>query len=89
MVNDPDVAAAITAATQDQDQDEPSSSLRDQTPEAVALHAIWDLLAAALGTDGARWPRPVTLVDLLRAQAAEQATSDVITAMTPWALPAP
>lgn len=86
MVNDPDVADAIAAATQDQDQDAPPSSLRDQTPEAVLLRVLVNLVITALGGKDII-PAPVTAVDQARDRLALTAGQDVVAAMTPWALP--
>ncbi|MHA6563974.1 hypothetical protein ACX3UL_09505 [Actinomyces urogenitalis] len=66
------------------DQDDTPTTLRDQTPEAIALHAIYNLLVHALGGKQT-WPEPVTAVDQAREDLAIEKAWDVIAVMTPWA----
>lgn len=86
MLNDPDLAEAIAAATDDEDEEAAPSSLRSQTPEAILLRGIFNLIVSALGGKKT-WPAPVTAVDRARDRLDVDAAADVIAAMTPWALP--
>ena len=86
MLNDPDLAEAIAAATDDEDEEAAPSSLRSQTPEVILLRGIFNLIVSALGGKE-MWPAPVTAVDRARDQLDADAAADVIAAMTPWALP--
>ena len=62
MLNDPDLAEAIAAATDDEDEEAAPSSLRSQTPEAILLRGIFNLIVSALGGKET-WPAPVTAVE--------------------------
>lgn len=86
MLNDPDLAEAIAAATDDEDEEAAPSSLRSQTPEVILLRGIFNLIVSALGGKE-MWPAPVTAVDRARDRLDANAAADVIAAMTPWALP--
>lgn len=85
MLNDPERARDIAQAINHTDQDDTPTTLRDQTPEAIALHAIYNLLVHALGGKQT-WPEPVTAVDQAREDLAIEKAWDVIAVMTPWAL---
>ena len=84
MVNDEDRAEQIAEAAMGQEDAEPSS-LRGQTPEALALHAIFNLLVRALGGKET-WPEPVTAVDRARDRLVSAEAADIIAQVTPWAL---
>lgn len=84
MVNDEERAEQIAEAAMGLQDAEPSS-LRDQTPEAVALRAIFNLLVRALGGKET-WPEPVTAVDRAKDRLVSEEAADIISVMTPWAL---
>ena len=84
MVNDAETARRI-AEQDDTDPDEPTSSLREQTPEVVVLQAIFDVLIKALGGKDT-WPRPVTAVDRAREDLTQESMDKVVSLMTPWAI---
>lgn len=88
MLNDDEVARLIAEEEDGADTDEPPSSLRGQTHEAVILQAIFDVIVGALGGEET-WPRPVTAVDRARENIQQESIDRVVGVMTPWAVNRP
>lgn len=94
ILNDPERAEEIAetiVSREDEDDAELSAgqSVTGQTPVVTVLQDLADLVIAALGGKD-RYPRPVTAVseavDELRTTRTMAAATDVIAALTPWAL---
>lgn len=84
LANDPEYARMVVAQLSDSEQDEPLSSLEEQTRLVCVLEDLYDLIAASLGQKG-RYPRPTTMIDVERKRSTSRKAFDLISQVAPWA----